>query len=772
MPTPRLADGTLGAVNFRDCVTCRRELAPQSGPECWGERKLEDAVHRVRLAEMEVPGARFGAVFPGVPDHGGLVEEHHPSRDREPHREIGTFAVSRHRRKELEAGRRGATEPGARKQPVRVQQLSKRVLVHRRAVRHVQDITGAVSPISIRDDRIVFGMLGEGVDPRRQRSGQQKIVVVQRGEEGRLHRAPARFERSGNAGLFPLHDAESGVGTEPRHQTGVPARAIDCQERNDTHAVLLEHALDRVKNAFRSLGQRQRRNDDRYFLHARGPGMELDAEHLSDGARLDTDLCIVGAGPAGLTIAHEYIRHGIDVLLLESGGRGAEDWPQSLNEGTGGGDCYAGLRATRHRQVGGTAHIWNTPVAQGLGAKYVPLDPWDLDAWPIRWEELVPFYERAQRIAGLGPFAYEGSDWTPGNRQPLDLGAGPLSTRVYQFGSSRTFPGVPLAEIGRAQEVRLCYHATVCRLWTDDTGGRVTEARIRCRTGREIAVRARVFILAAGAVENARLLFASSLGNRSGWVGRGFMEHPRDRALCLAGSPALFDRLAFFDAHPTRDGITVGGRIAPTAGVVREHRLVGFSGTFFPRRRVLPPARGLGPRLVRRIRSIVAPPPSSGYGWSRRARPDRWFEGFGLLLNLEQRPHPDNRVVLGADTDELGVPRAVLEWRWRPEEQAVLERLRALVAAALQDAGLGPVRFEAGGAPDPNAHHHAGTTRMSPDERDGVVDPDGRVHGIENLYVTGASVFPTAGFANPTLTILALATRLADHLRGRFVPGA
>lgn len=498
--------------------------------------------------------------------------------------------------------------------------------------------------------------------------------------------------------------------------------------------------------------------------------MEMDAEDLPDRAQLETDLCIVGAGPVGITIARELLQHGIDVLLLESGGPGPEDWPQTLNEGAVEGDSYLGLRATRWRQVGGTTLIWNTPVEGGPGAKYVPFDPWDLDSWPIRWEELLPYYHRAQRLAGLGPFRYEGTDWTPGNRPPVDFGAGPLTSRVYQFGSGRAFEEVALAEIRRAAEVRLCCHATVCRLLTDDNGGRVTEARIRCRTGQEIAVRAKGFILAAGAVENARLLLASSLGNRFGWVGRCFMEHPRDPALSLTGSPGVFERLAFFDSQLTREGVRVGGRIAPVAAVVREQGFVGFSGSLFPRYKGGPPASGFGRKLVRRLRSLVAPPPSSGYGWSRLPRPERWFDGFDLLLNLEQRPHPENRIVLGPDTDALGVPRAVLVWRWRPEEQAELERLRALIAGGLSESGLGSVRFEPGNPPDPNAHHHAGTTRMSQDERDGVVDADGRVHGLENLYVGGASVFPTAGFANPTLTLLALATRLADHLLGRFVP--
>ena len=498
--------------------------------------------------------------------------------------------------------------------------------------------------------------------------------------------------------------------------------------------------------------------------------METDAERLRDGARLETDLCIIGTGPAGITVARELQDDRIDVLLLESGGWNAEDWPQSLNEGAVRGDVYAGLRSTRHRQIGGTTALWNTPGEHGRNAKYVPLDPADLDAWPIRWADLLPFYEQAQRLAGLGPFRYEGTDWIGAGATPLDLGSGALTSRVYQFGPSRAVVGDPLSELRRKPNVRLCYHATVVALSTDPGGERVTEARIRCRTGQEISVRARAFVLAAGAIENARLLLVSSLGNRSGWVGRSFMEHPRDRGVMSTTSPWL-DRLTFYDSRQMPGGFQVGGRLAPVETALRERSLPGFSVTVLPILRASPAAPGVVRRAVRRLRRIVYPPPSAGYGWSRVSRPERWFEGVGLLLNLEQRPHPENRVVLGSDTDALGVPRAELAWRWRPEDQAGLTQCRTLVSEALEAGGVGLAHFDPSASPDPNAHHHAGTTRMSGDWQEGVVDSNERVHGTENLYVTGSSVFPTAGFANPTLTVLALSARLAGHLRGLLVPG-
>jgi len=133
-----------------------------------------------------------------------------------------------------------------------------------------------------------------------------------------------------------------------------------------------------------------------------------------------------------------------------------------------------------------------------------------------------------------------------------------------------------------------------------------------------------------------------------------------------------------------------------------------------------------------------------------------------VLLNLEQLPHPENRITLGHRRDALGVPLPTLEWRWRPDDQRGLDRLRAVVAAELR--AVGAVTVDVARHLDPNAHHHAGTTRMHDDTALGVVDRHARVHGTDNVYVAGASVFPTAGFANPVLTIVALTLRLARHL--------
>jgi choline dehydrogenase-like flavoprotein len=273
-----------------------------------------------------------------------------------------------------------------------------------------------------------------------------------------------------------------------------------------------------------------------------------------------------------------------------------------------------------------------------------------------------------------------------------------------------------------------------------------------------------VFILAGGAVENARLLMLSGIGSQSaggGWLGRCFMEHPRDGSLRLVPlDPDVIDSAAFYDMRRAPDGTIVGGRLAPRNDIPSTGNEPNFSVTLLPQ----PPASGLARRLLERLGIDRA---HRGYGWSRSPQPSREYQHLGLLVNLEQFPSLDNRVDLSSVRDRLGYPRAHLYLNWRQAEQQAVDQIAERIDLALSQAGLGNLERLISAPVDLNAHHHAGTTRMGRSEQDGVVDTDCRVFGADDIYVAGASVFPTAGYANPVLTIVALAIRLADHIKLR-----
>ena len=499
---------------------------------------------------------------------------------------------------------------------------------------------------------------------------------------------------------------------------------------------------------------------------------------FAEGATMRADVCIIGAGPAGIAAALGLADRGRDVLILESGGRESRPECQELNAGEVVGDPYAGLVATRHRAWGGTVRLWNTPVGGEVGAKYVPLSPVDLSGrssgglgdWPLEWSDLATWYPAAQELCGLGPFTYDGSDWATPDRPLLDLPTDRLVSGVYQFGPGRVFTDGHRRTLVAADNVRIVERATVCRLSAPDATGRRHRAEAAGPEG-HFRVEARAFVLATGAIENARLLMTArdsvsdAPGNGGGWLGRGFMEHPRDRSLVLRGGHERLQRLLrFYDRHVASDGTVVGGRLGIPEPAVAD--LGNASITLLPR--VGPP--DWRARWTRRLRRLGVPVPRrnvGGYGWSDRTPGRRGAEGFDLLINLEQTPRVENRVELSDHRDVHGVPLPVLHWRWHPEDDDRLVRLRAWIRTTLEEGGDGEVVQIHAGPPDPNGHHHAGTTRMSTDPEGGVVDPDGCVHGTDDLFVAGASVFPSAGFANPTLTIVAMALRLAGTIDAR-----
>jgi choline dehydrogenase-like flavoprotein len=235
------------------------------------------------------------------------------------------------------------------------------------------------------------------------------------------------------------------------------------------------------------------------------------------------------------------------------------------------------------------------------------------------------------------------------------------------------------------------------------------------------------------------------------------MDHPRDTScLLVPADRTLFHRAGFYEFHSGPAGFAMG-RLALTDCALHDERLANASAQLVPSQ-ASPRAWARGQeegRLRRTGRGLVRV-------LRRSATP---FDSLRVLINLEQLPEADNRVTLDGSRDALGLPRARVHWRWSATNQQHLERVRALIADDVRSSGIGRLVIRPDAPIDPNMHHHMGTTRMHADPRLGVVNEHGRVHGVSNLFVAGASVFPSGGHANPTLTIVALACRLADYLK-------
>ncbi len=526
--------------------------------------------------------------------------------------------------------------------------------------------------------------------------------------------------------------------------------------------------------------------------------MLSDVRELDNDQQVEVDVCIVGAGPAGITIARELIGDDAEVWLLESGGRDAERRVQRLNRGQSAGHPIHRLHQSRVRAFGGTSRHWFRPDDDSWAAR--PLDPVDFEVrpgirysgWPFDRAHLELYYVQAQELCRLGTFDYDVRRWADQDRTPpLPLLPGTVESTVFQRGVD-DFDGY-YEELVRAPNVTLLLHASVVDLASDGDPGRVDRVELRREDGSRCFVQARLVVLAAGGIENPRLLLQSrsvhrdGLGNDHDLVGRFFAERMSARTgYILPASPELLGHAGLYAVHEPAPGVRVQGALRVTDAVQRKRQLLNCA--FFPlprdlsmmneavrslatlakarRRRPLP--AGLGGHL----RNVVAGLGDLGaFARERLRTPDDARGVLALRAQGEQAPDPDSRVTLGTRRDRFGLPVARVDWRPADSDRASIRASQEVVDEALRGAGLGQIELMLGDEHPPTLlegnFHHLGATRMHTDPAQGVVDADCRVHGIRNLYVAGSSVFPTYGCSNPTLTIVALALRLADHLKKR-----
>ena len=525
-------------------------------------------------------------------------------------------------------------------------------------------------------------------------------------------------------------------------------------------------------------------------------GVLADARELHRDQQVDVDVCIVGAGPAGITVARELIGNGARVWLLDSGGKDVEHRAQRLNRGQSVGYPIHRPHQSRVRAFGGTSRHWFRAGDETWAAR--PLDPLDFEVrpgirhsgWPFDRAHLEPYYAEAQRLCQLGPYDYEADRWVDLVRTPpLPLAPGPVETTVFQHGTA-SFERF-YDELVRAPNVTLLLHASVVDLAIGDDPGCVERLEVRRDDGTRCFVRPSVVVLAAGGIENPRLLLLSrgvhgrGLGNDRDLVGRFFAERLSARTgYIVPTTPELVARSGLYDVHAAAPGVHVQGALRVRDSVQRDEQLLNCAFFLLTRRlsftaesvrsvATLAKARRRRPLpagMVGHLRNVTTGLDELGAFALDRLRPlDVGRSILALRAQAEQAPNPSSRVTLGTRRDRFGQPVARVDWRPAASDRASIRASQEVVDGSLRAAGLGHVEFMLGDE-DPPAllegnFHHLGTTRMHRDPAGGVVDADCRVHGMRNVYVAGSSVFPTYGCSNPTLTVAALALRLADHLK-------
>ncbi|HEX2942999.1 MAG TPA: GMC family oxidoreductase, partial [Rhodopila sp.] len=539
--------------------------------------------------------------------------------------------------------------------------------------------------------------------------------------------------------------------------------------------------------------------------------MILNADELPADAHVSAEICIVGGGPAGITLALTLARSGQDILLLESGALEADDATQALNAGEVADETlHSPPDKYRVRCLGGATSIW--------GGRCMPFDPIDFEArpfvphsgWPIGYEEVERYYPAANLLCEAGEYEYDARLAVSGGMRPLIAGFTPAHfdmNGIERFSCPTHFGERYRTRLRSLPNVRVLLRSTVVRLAASPDGSRIVRVDARDGKDRPFTVAADQFVVAAGGIETARMLLASNdvhaagLGNAEDLVGRYYMSH-------IAGTIGALringDRDSVWHGYDVAwDGTYCRRRIALRPEVQRQQALPNVIFRLH-HPRIADPAHGTGPlsaiflaqrfisyEYAKRLVSDTPPTPGvwlrHGYNavrdagstvrflthWLRhRTLAARKFPSviirprrnlFSLDFHAEQVPNPESRVMLGDKPDRFGNPQVRIDWRYTQQDVETVAQAFNLLRADLEEQGVGTLAL----APNEQdietvvrrdgayGGHHIGTARMGASATTGVVDRHGKVFGLNNLFLAGSAIFPTSSQANPTLTIVA-----------------
>lgn len=532
--------------------------------------------------------------------------------------------------------------------------------------------------------------------------------------------------------------------------------------------------------------------------------MFIDTRRVEQGTVVNATVCIIGGGVAGITLAMELDRQGIDCCVLESGGFSPDDETRDLYRGEDVGEWrYSFADGSRSRFLGGSSNCW--------GGWCRPLDPWDFEkrdwvahsGWPFGLNELMPYYDRTHALLQLGPNNFDPDFWERSigredvRRMPLVTGK--VRDTISQFSPPARFGKLYRDVLKRSDRIRVFLYANATNIDTDHSAQNVTRIQVATLTGKYMEVSAKFYVLATGGIENARLLLASNkvqaagLGNGHDLVGRFFMDHPRLFSGNIRFNPKwsrnkLSDvKYHYMNAAVSAHGTCIAHQFALTPEVMEEEGIlnarVWFSSVFpgegsagalalFRCKQALLKKEQAGWSLARDMLTMVAHPVDTlAYGYTRLFQPRWLIQGVKFQLIVEPEPDPNSRVMLSpSQKDQLGMNRVRVDWRLTPRVQRTFDRTLAILADDMHRSGVAEVDLDPPieGRKWPSdlegTWHHMGTTRMHDSPRHGVVDRNCKVHGISNLYIAGSSVFPTAGANFPTITLAALTFRLSEHM--------
>jgi choline dehydrogenase-like flavoprotein len=530
---------------------------------------------------------------------------------------------------------------------------------------------------------------------------------------------------------------------------------------------------------------------------------------------VERDVCVIGAGPIGIALALELSRLGKTVLLLESGSVGVREDMQLLSDASIADlSQHVPMDLAVRRQLGGTSNLWGGRCVTMDALDFEPRPILNQSGWPIRATDLAPFLPAACDYLGCGEAVFESP--IP---SLINVTANFRVDRLERWSSRAKLRNTYLKELRQSRDLTLCLLATAVG-FNFDRDNLVRLVELRGPDGAKAEVRARNFVLAAGGLENTRLLLAVQreaphrLGDPDGPLGRYYMGHLTGSVANIAIHSPLLDR--GLDYYNDSRGYCVRRRFWPSPELQRRMGLTNmtlrteFAPTHDPKHGngVLSLAYlGLSyPRLGRLLVSEVVRRTHVGDGPVRRAphwrnlwrdfphvaaffpkylyrrfvsrsRTHSFFElcssrRYSLIYHAEHLPNRSSRVTLSDERDAFGLPRLAIDFHYSVADAESIVRAHECFATWLSRTGFGTLYWSVPAdnrvdhimSQSRDGRHQIGTTRMGETQKTGVVDRDCRVFGVNNLFIAGTSLFCSSSQANPTLTAVALAIRLAHKL--------
>ena len=504
----------------------------------------------------------------------------------------------------------------------------------------------------------------------------------------------------------------------------------------------------------------------------------------------EPDVCVIGAGAAGIILATQLIQRGLRVAVLEGGGRDLEQESQSLYRADVVGQPHEGVHEGRFRTYGGSTTKWGGEIVELEDEDFEPRDWLPGSGWPFRKEELKPYYARALSAEGMPVADPDAEIWRKAGAARPDLGES-LEMRFSRFipePDFTDFTQLYKAALETSDRLTVYLHANAIQLVFGSDASRVVAVRCRTLHGHEMQVRARTFVLCLGGIETVRFLLQPD--HRYPWHGHPLLgRHFQDHVVTTAGTVEVRDRRRF---HMYFSNIWVGGLKytpkfkLPASLREAENLLDATAEPLFADDAYLMRIKNVARASVgrRRFADVKAGDVAAMVGHLPALVRHAWeFKHHGrgyhaphtpiaLSVVCEQEPLGRSAIALTNERDALGLFRATLNWHVSDLELRTIARCAHLVERALAERAIATVTLDADLSSNPDRlrtqcrdwFHHMGAARMGPTQQDGVVDPQLRIHGIDNAYVCSSAVFPTSSSANPTHTLIALAIRLSDTL--------